>query len=70
MPGDLPLHRVFVGVPGRIEFDASKPEGAPRKLLDVSKLNSLGWRAEIDLRTGIDDSYRWYLDVQRNMGRD
>ena len=45
-----------------LQFDASKPDGTPRKLLDVEKLAQLGWRASIDLRTGIETTYRWYLD--------
>ena len=44
-----------------LEFDASKPDGTPRKLLDVSRLAELGWRASIDLRAGIESTYRWYL---------
>ena len=44
-----------------LEFDASKPDGTPRKLLDVSRLAELGWRSSIDLRAGIESTYRWYL---------
>ena len=44
-----------------LEFDASKPDGTPRKLLDVSRLADLGWRSSIDLRAGIESTYRWYL---------
>jgi GDP-L-fucose synthase len=43
-------------------LDASKPDGAPRKLLDVSRLHALGWRHRIGLREGIEGSYRWFLD--------
>jgi GDP-L-fucose synthase len=46
----------------RIVFDASKPDGTPRKLLDVSKLHARGWRHSIDLRQGIEETYRWFLD--------
>ena len=46
-----------VGFEGRIVFDASKPDGTPRKLLDVSRLASLGWRAATDLLTGIRQAY-------------
>ena len=49
-----------VGYHGAIEFDTTKPDGTPRKLLDVSKLESLGWRAEIDLPTGLRETYAWY----------
>src|SRR5271170_2569858 len=48
------------GFEGRIEFDASKPDGMPRKLLDVSRLSGLGWRARIALADGIADTYRWF----------
>jgi GDP-L-fucose synthase len=47
-----------VGFAGRIAFDASKPDGTPRKLLDVSRLRDIGWRARIPLREGIDMAYR------------
>jgi nucleoside-diphosphate-sugar epimerase len=46
---------------GRIVFDAGKPDGAPRKLLDVSRLADLGWTASIDLRAGIEQTYAWFL---------
>jgi GDP-L-fucose synthase len=42
-----------VGFPGKIEFDTSRPDGAPQKLLDVSAINALGWRAKIELREGL-----------------
>jgi GDP-L-fucose synthase len=48
------------GFEGRLEFDASKPDGTPRKLLDVSRLSSLGWRARISLEEGVRDTYRWF----------
>ncbi len=51
-----------VGYEGRIEWDTSKPNGAPRKLLDVSRLNRLGWRAATELRDGIETTYRWFLE--------
>jgi GDP-L-fucose synthase len=51
-----------VGFSGRIEFDSSKPDGSPQKLLDVSKLRKLGWKAEIPLQAGIESTYRWYLN--------
>lgn len=52
------------GYPGRIAFDASKPDGTPRKLLDVSRLASLGWRAEIGLERGLRETYAWFLEHQ------
>jgi len=51
-----------VGYGGRIEFDASKPDGTPRKLLDVSRLSGTGWKPRITLREGIAQTYAWYLD--------
>jgi GDP-L-fucose synthase len=51
-----------VAAPGiRLEFDLTKPDGMPRKLLDVSKLHGLGWRHRIGLREGIESTYRWFL---------
>lgn len=47
---------------GRITFDPSKPDGAPRKLMNVSRLSALGWQAKIGLREGIEDTYRWFLN--------
>ena len=48
---------------GEIVFDTSKPDGTPRKLLDVSKLSSLGWQAENSLEEGIKKTYRWYAEM-------
>ncbi|WP_198262776.1 GDP-L-fucose synthase [sulfur-oxidizing endosymbiont of Gigantopelta aegis] len=50
-----------VGFEGQLVFDASKPEGTPRKLLDVSRLNQMGWQAKIDLKTGLADAYQDFL---------
>ena len=50
-----------VGFQGRIVWDASKPDGTPRKLLDVAKLTALGWKAKISLREGIEKTYASYL---------
>ncbi|HMK12341.1 MAG TPA: GDP-L-fucose synthase, partial [Acidimicrobiales bacterium] len=49
---------------GRLVFDTSKPDGSPRKLLDVSRINALGWKASIGLREGIESTYQWFLDNQ------
>ena len=51
-----------VGFRGRLVYDGSKPDGAPRKLLDTSRLAGLGWRARIGLRPGLAGTYRWFLD--------
>jgi GDP-L-fucose synthase len=50
------------GYKGEIVFDTSKPDGTPRKLLDVSKLTGLGWKASIELETGIARTYEWYCE--------
>jgi GDP-L-fucose synthase len=54
-----------VGYRGKIAFDTSRPDGAPRKLLDVSPINALGWRATIPLREGLQ---RMYADFQAHYG--
>lgn len=59
------LVKEVVGFRGEIRFDTTKPDGTPRKLLDVSKLNALGWRPKISLEAGIVNSYRWFLANQR-----
>ena len=51
-----------LGFDGKLEFDTSKPDGTPRKLLDISKIKSLGWSPRISLREGIADAYRWFCD--------
>jgi GDP-L-fucose synthase len=50
---------------GRLVFDSSKPDGTPRKLMDVSRLKSLGWQAGIALEDGLRDAYRWFVEHQR-----
>jgi GDP-L-fucose synthase len=57
------LVREVVGYSGELRFDSSKPDGTPRKLLDVSRLNALGWRARIPLRRGLEETYAWYRRV-------
>ncbi len=52
----------IVGFKGEIVFDTSKPDGTPRKLLDVSKIKSLGWKPATELRNGLEKTYRWYLE--------
>jgi GDP-L-fucose synthase len=51
-----------VGYQGEIVYDSSKPDGTPRKLVDTSKINGLGWRAGISLQEGIRSTYQWFLD--------
>jgi GDP-L-fucose synthase len=50
------------GFAGRLVWDATKPDGTPRKLMDVSRLTALGWRATITLEDGLRDAYRWFLE--------
>jgi GDP-L-fucose synthase len=56
------LIAAVVGFQDEITTDPSKPDGVPRKLLDVTKLKRLGWQPRIDLRSGLTETYRWYLD--------
>lgn len=53
-----------VGYKGRVVFDASKPDGTPRKLLDVTRLHQLGWYHEISLEAGLASTYQWFLENQ------
>jgi GDP-L-fucose synthase len=52
-----------VGYQGKTTYDTSKPDGTPRKLLDVSKIHNLGWKHKIDLETGIKATYKWYKNL-------
>jgi GDP-L-fucose synthase len=59
------LVRDVVGFNGEIVFDRSKPDGTPRKLLDVTKMTELGWKPRIGLRDGIHSTYQWFLEHAR-----
>ena len=50
-----------VGFKGRLQYATDKPDGSPRKLLDVAKLTALGWRSRVTLRAGLADTYRSFL---------
>lgn len=50
-----------VGYEGQLRWDTAKPDGPPRKLLDVSRIANLGWKAEIRLEGGVRATYDWYL---------
>jgi GDP-L-fucose synthase len=50
-----------VGYTGRLVFDATKPDGAPRKLIDVTRLENMGWKYSVDLKGGLTKTYEWYL---------
>lgn len=56
--------REAVGFDGEIEFDTSKPDGTPRKLVDTTRINAMGWQASIDLEEGVKSTYQWFLDNQ------
>tara|TARA_B110000211_G_scaffold234668_1_gene305480 strand:- start:5509 stop:6462 length:954 start_codon:yes stop_codon:yes gene_type:complete len=51
-----------VGYKGKLTFDTTKPDGAPRKLIDVSRLSSMGWEYSVDLKSGLGKTYEWYLE--------
>jgi GDP-L-fucose synthase len=51
-----------IGYEGEISWDSSKPDGTPRKLMDVSRINNFGWEAQISLENGISDTYCWFLE--------
>jgi GDP-L-fucose synthase len=67
---DLSIHelaemvRDVVYPQARIVFDTSRPDGPPRKLLDVSRLRDLGWAPSLSLRSGVESTYRWFLGHQ------
>lgn len=55
-----------VGFAGKVVFDSNKPDGTPRKLMDVSRLKDLGWSYSIELEDGLDKTYQWFLQNQNN----
>jgi GDP-L-fucose synthase len=59
-----------VGFSGQLRFDASKPDGTPRKLLDVSRLNALGWNPQIQLLAGLKATYDWFVSHQSEYRRE
>lgn len=58
-----------IGFEGELVFDVSKPDGSPRKLLDVGRLDALGWRASIRLESGLRSTYAWFLSQESVRGR-
>ena len=70
---DLPVKELaeliqgVVGFKGKIEWDSSKPDGAPRKLLDGSRISALGWKAQIGLEDGIRSTYEWFVGNSSNV---
>lgn len=59
----------FVGYKGKIVWDTSKPDGTPRKRLNVSKLHKLGWKHKIDVDAGIKSTYKWFLENDKDIKR-
>lgn len=58
-----------IGYQGTIQWDSAKPDGAPRKLLNIQKLNSLGWRSKVGLEKGLLTTYQWFLSHQEKYRR-
>jgi GDP-L-fucose synthase len=55
---------LITGFKGKVSFDPTKPDGTPRKLMDVSRLAAMGWSAQIGLEDGLRDAYMWFRDSQ------
>jgi nucleoside-diphosphate-sugar epimerase len=55
------------GFKGRLMFDTAKPDGTPRKLMDVPRFATMGWRPRKPLREGIEETYRWFVDHIANL---
>jgi GDP-L-fucose synthase len=53
-----------VGFTGRLEFDASKPDGTPRKVMDSGRLRGMGWQPSVTLREGLTATYRWFCEQE------
>jgi GDP-L-fucose synthase len=51
-----------IGFKGKLTFDTTKPDGAPRKLIDVSRLSNMGWKCSVDLEDGLTKTYKWYME--------
>ena len=72
---DLPIGELaqkvkeVVGFEGEIRFDTSKPDGTPRKLVDVTRINSLGWKASTSLDEGLKKAYNWFLQNEKELVR-
>lgn len=60
------LIKDIVGFDGELIFDHTKPDGTPRKLLDIEKIKKVGWEPRIELKEGIEQTYKWYLDSASN----
>jgi len=56
------MMKQVVGYEGKLTFDATKPDGAPRKLIDITRLKRMGWEYSVNLKDGLVDTYKWYLE--------
>lgn len=61
--------KTVVGFEGELTFDTSKPDGTPRKLVDTSRINELGWSAKVELRDGVQRAYDWYLENMKVLNK-
>lgn len=61
--------KATVGFTGELRFDTSKPDGTPRKLVDVTKINALGWKATTSLDEGLKKAYDWFLEAEKGLVR-
>ncbi len=61
------LIKEIVGFEGKIFFNTKMPDGTKRKLLCINKINAIGWKSTIDLKTGLSETYKWYLDNLKNI---
>ena len=61
--------KATVGFTGELRFDTSKPDGTPRKLVDVTKINALGWKATTSLDEGLKKAYDWFLQTEKELVR-
>ena len=56
------IMKEVIGFKGELSFDITKPDGAPRKLIDVSRLSNMGWEYSADLKDGLSKTYKWHLE--------
>jgi GDP-L-fucose synthase len=59
------IMKEVVGFKGKLVFDSTKPDGSPRKLIDISRLSNMGWKYSIDLEYGLKKTYKWYLNQNK-----
>lgn len=57
----------IVGFEGELTFDTSKPDGTPKRYLDVSKVNALGWKTKVPLKEGLEEMYKWFMENRENL---